>query len=457
MTVPLPNRARTRSPFPTRALPTGAAAALAVLAVSTCLAAAAPDPATRLRARVETLTAPALAGRAAGSPGSAAAADTLASWFAAVGLRPAFAGAWRQPFALTGQGWTGDPLEGRTGANVGAALAGEGALAGRWLVVGAHLDHLGEVAPGASGAAPPAADAYYPGANDNASGVAIVHELAASLAASARAGGAAAARRSVLLVNFDGEEVGLQGSAWFVDHAPVPLDSVDVMVNLDTVGTLADGRLIVSGLGTAAPLEPVVTAAAQASGVAVNPSRGGWSGSDHMVFNTREVPVLFLFGGPYPEYNRPADTAASLDYGAMARIAAFTTALVERLRVTPGPFTWVMVASGALRDDGDTAPAGEGAVPAGNKQTWLGTMPDFTEGQTGYKLAGVFDGSPAAAAGLQKGDVLVRFGDYPVADLATFTTALRAYAPGDLVEVGIVRDGRPLRFTVALGDRAQRR
>jgi hypothetical protein len=297
--------------------------------------------------------------------------------------------------------------------------------------------------------------------------VAIVHELARHLASPVARASGLSSRRSVLLLNLDAEEVGLQGASWFVTHPPVPLDSIDVMINLDAVGRLSDGRLIVSGLGTAAPLAPTVEAAALAVGCKVNPSSGGWSGSDHMVFNTREVPVLFLFGGPYPEYNRPSDTAATLDYPAMARVVAFTVALVDGLRTVPGRFTWRMVAGGGLRDQAD--PVGPGRSGADNingptvnrqainKQTWLGTIPDFTEGQTGYRLAGVFDGSPAAAAGLQKGDLLVRFGDDPVSDLNTFTTALRAHAPGDLIEVGLVRDGRDLRFTVMLGDRAQRR
>lgn len=407
-------------------------------------AGAPPAVEDRLRAGVEALCSPLLAGRAAGSPGGAAAADSAAAWFSSAGLLPAFAGDWRQRFPLRGEGWTGDALAGREAANLGAMLPGSGGLAGRWLVVAAHLDHLGALDPAATGAPEPGA--YYPGANDNASGVAIVREVARSLAARGSAAGPA---RSVLFLNLDAEEVGLQGAAWFVDHSPVPMDSIDVMVNLDTVGRLADGKLVVSGIGTAAPLEGAVSAAAAAAGIAVNPSRGGWSGSDHMVFNTREVPVLFLFGGPYPEYNRPADGPALLDYGAMARVVRFTEHLVTSLRGAEGAFAWVAV-PGALRDDSATG-------GAGNRSTWLGTMPDFTEGLPGYRIASVFPDSPAAAAGLAKGDVMVGFGEYPVTDLATFTTALRAHAPGDLVEIGIVRDGRSLRFTVALGDRAQRR
>lgn len=453
-----------------RTPPPGVLLALVCVAMAVHGQAAAEDDAARagrLRRRVETLTAPSLAGRAAGWPGARAAVDTLSAWYAAAGLSPAFAGAWSQGFPLTGTGWTGDELSGRSGANVGGTLAGAGALTGRWLLVAAHLDHLGELRPGASAATVPADSAYFPGANDNASGVAIVHELARRLASPVARASGLPDRRSVLLLNLDAEEVGLQGASWFVNHPPVPLDSIDVMVNLDTVGRLSDGRLIVSGLGTAAPLAPAVAAAALAAGLKVNPSSGGWSGSDHMVFNTREVPVLFLFGGPYPEYNRPSDTAARLDYPAMARVVAFTAALVDGLRAVPGRFKWQLVAGGGLRDQTESVGPGGPAVDAidaptadnrtVNKQTWLGTMPDFTEGQTGYRLAGVFDGSPAAAAGLQKGDLLVRFGNHPVSDLDTFTRALRVHAPGDLVEVGIVRDGRDLRFTVALGNRADRR
>lgn len=411
------------------------------------------DVALRLRERVAALTDARLAGRAAGSPGGRAAAETLSAWFAKEGLQPAFGADWKQEFPLGGTGWTGDSLVGRTGSNVAGVLAGAGALAGRWLVLAAHRDHLGELSPGTAGPAGPAPDGYYPGANDNASGVAITHEVAGRLASLQDAAGAEG-RRSLLVLNADGEEAGLQGATWLAEHPTVPLDSIDAMINLDTVGLLWDGRLIVSGVGTAAPLESAVMAAGRAAGVTVNPSRGGWSGSDHMVFNAREVPVLFLFGGPYPQYNRPADTADILDYAAMARVAAFTASLVKELEGVPGRFAWQAVAGGAQAEGTESPSPGAGG---GNRQTWLGTMPDFSEGPAGYRLGGVFDGSPAAAAGLEKGDLLVRFGDYAVSDLATFTTALRAYAPGDLVEIGIVRAGRDLSFTVALGDRAQRR
>lgn len=410
--------------------------------VAAAVAACAPEA---LLGRVGMLTAPAFAGRGAGAPEGAALADTLAAWLAAAGLEPAFAGAWVQPFPLRGEGWAGQDLGGLSGRNLAGLRPGRGRLAGRWIVLGAHHDHLGRVDPaGPDSALPPAPGAYYPGANDNASGVA-----AALAAAAALADVPAGDRRGLLVVLFDGEEVGLQGSGHFVDHSPVPLDSIDAMINLDTVGRLQDGTLHVSGVGTAACLPPAV-AAADGGEFAVRTARGGWSGSDHMVFNTREVPVLFLFGGAYPDYNRPTDAVGTLDPAALAAVARYAARLGAELLGARGPCTWEMVGDGPLRR--------EGAAQEGqNRATWLGTLPDFSEETSGYRLAGVFDHSPAQRAGLQKGDVLVRLGGREVTDLATFTRALRAHAPGDPVEVEVRRGGRLLRFTVVMGDRADRR
>jgi hypothetical protein len=421
-----------------------------LLTVSLVMAGAAPaaggdaDDATgRMLARVRTLTAPPLAGRGSGTPGLAAAADSVAAWLAEIGLRPGFGDAWQQEVPLRGEGWAGQDLTGRRDRNVAGLWPGRGALADRILVVGAHLDHLGRVAPAGADADPPGPDDYYPGANDNASGVAVVLEIAARLAADSGPD----PRRSLLFVFFGGEEVGLQGSARFVTAPPVPLERIDAMINFDTVGRMTDRRLYVSGLGTT-PAFGELAVAANADGLDLSLGQGGWSGSDHMSFNTREVPVLFVFGGPYAEYNRPADTWERLDPASLAAVADYGTRLAGAVAAWPESLPWVMVTSGGLREDEQ----GEG-----NRATWFGSLPDFTEDAAGYKLAGVFDDSPAARAGLQKGDLMVRMAGEEIVDLAGFTRVLRAHAPGDLVEVEIRRDGKPLRFTVVLGDRADRR
>ncbi len=398
----------------------------------------------RMLDRVRTLTAPALAGRGAGSPELQAAGDTVAVWLAQLGLVPAFDGTWFQDFDLKGEGWSGNDLTGRRDRNVAGILPGVGHLAERYVVVGAHLDHLGRVDPTSAPGRLPGPDDYYPGANDNASGVTIVTEII-RLAATRQTD--QTPRRSVVFVFFGGEEVGLQGSGRYVSQPPVALDLVDAMINFDTVGQISENRLYVSGLGTT-PDFPALVEAANTDRLNLSLGQGGWSGSDHMNFNTREIPVLFVFGGPYLQYNRPSDTWDTLTPAGLVQVAAYGDRLLDLIRTHDRPLPWVMVAAKDLRE-GDTS--GE------NRDTWFGSLPDFSEDVKGYKLGGIFDNSPAARSGLQKGDVLVGLGGREVTDLASFTHALRAHAPGDLVEVEVLREGRPLRFTVVLGNRTERK
>jgi len=418
----------------------------AMLLLPTQVAAREPDS-VALLARIRVLTEPVLAGRGSGTLEADAAADTVATWFAEAGLQPAFAGSWYQEFPLSGAGWGGEDLAGLTACNVGGILIGSGPLAEEFVIVGAHYDHLGRVEPQAPGAAPPAADEYYPGANDNASGVAVLLELA-RLAKRTVDQADATSCRSVIFVSFCAEEVGLQGSGFMASHLPVPRPQIVAMLNLDTLGQMNDDRLFVSGVGTTPAFVDLVTAA-NSGGLDLELGQGGWSGSDHMSFNTKEIPVLFLFGGPYQEYNRPGDVAATIKLPELVRITEFAHRLLTSVRKVQGPLPWVMIGEKTLRDDGDDQEQ--------NRNTWFGSLPDFTEEIEGYPLAGVFDDSPAARAGLQKGDVLIRMAGQPVIDLASFTRVLRAHSPGDVVEVTVLRDARSLNFTVVMGDRKDRR
>jgi len=421
------------------------AAILAIWTSLCCSAAASPEASSEnLKAHAIVLTDPALAGRASGTAEAEAAADTLAAWMESLGLEPAFDGSWFQEVPLSGQGWAGEELGGKTGRNVAGFMKGSGRLTGRVVVVGAHYDHLGRVTPADGPAPPPAKGDYYPGANDNASGVAVVFELIRLAKADRDDSGD---RRSVIFVNFVGEEVGLQGSGYMVSHLPVPADSVDAMINFDTVGQMTENRLYVSGVGTTESFEAIVIDA-NTGGLDLSLAQGGWSGSDHMSFNTREVPVLFIFGGAYPQYNRPSDDWPTLDFEAMAKVTVYSERLLGLIRAYSKELSWIMISEKKLRQE-----ESEGQ----NRDTWFGSLPDFTEEIVGYKLAGVFDGSPAAQAGLQKGDVLVMLGGDAIVDLPSFTTALRSHAPGDLVEVRVEREGRTMNFTVVLGNRADRK
>ncbi len=422
-----------------------AAAILVIWTAWVCPVTASPEPNPEiLKSHAVVLTGQALAGRASGTPEAEAAADTLAAWMESLGLEPAFEGSWFQEIPLSGQGWAGEELGGKTGRNVAGFMRGSGRLAGRVVVVGAHYDHLGRVTPADGPAPSPAKNDFYPGANDNASGVAVVFELIRLAEANRDDSGN---RRSVIFVNFVGEEVGLQGSGYMVSHLPVAADSVDAMINFDTVGQMTENRLYVSGVGTTESFSALVSEA-NTGGLDLSLAQGGWSGSDHMSFNTREIPVLFVFGGAYPEYNRPADDWPTLDFKAMAAVTAYSERLLRLIRDYSGELPWIMISEKNLRQG-----EGEGQ----NRDTWFGSLPDFTEEIVGYKLAGVFDDSPAAQAGLQKGDILVMLGGEAIVDLPSFTTALRSHAPQDLVEVRVEREGRTMNFTVVLGNRADRK
>ena len=420
----------------------GSGPTLACEGVATSPSAAADS----LLARVRVLTSAEMAGRGSGTPGAAAAAAKICDWFSAWRLAPPFTDSYCQEFPLAGKNWAEEDIAGRPGRNVGGILRGRGDLADRFVIVGAHYDHLGVVADHSASAAGDALP-YYPGANDNASGVTVMLELARLAALRNGPGSDPEDCRSVLFVSFDAEEIGLQGSGYLATHLPVPAECVDAMVNLDTVGQVLDSRLFIGGVGTTPLFEEILTRV-NTQGLDLALTQGGWSGSDHMSFNLQEIPVLFLFSGPYPQYNRPTDDWPTLNFPELVRVADLADRLLQELRTLPDSLPWVSVATQEM--------SVEQEEEASNRNTWFGSIPDFSPGVKGYKLGGVFDGSPAARAGLQKGDILVKLGGREVADLPTFTRALRAHAPGALVEVTVLREELKLNFTVVLGDRKDR-
>jgi len=381
--------------------------------------------------RIRQLTAPALAGRGAGTREERQAAQLIADWLGEMDqVEPAFDGQWIQIFPLSGAAED-------SSVNVAGILAGQGELASRWIIIGAHLDHLGRVDPEAGGI--PAPGEYYPGAGDNASGVVAVLDVGRQLAGDR----SETPRRSLLICSFGAEEVGLLGSAHLSRNLPVDATMVDAMVNLDAVGRLADGSLHVAGLETCALFAESLDKAA--AGQAIKAQDASLLRSDHASFIDVGIPALFFFTGAYPEMNAPADSLSAVDLPGLERVARITTDLVHDLLREPGPFDFMPL------------PAPGPETSGGNRQTWFGSVPDFEGAELeGYVIGGVVAKGPAETAGLLAGDVLVELAGQPVTDLATFTTAMRRHDPGDVVEVVAEREGRSLRFLVTLGDRSQR-
>jgi aminopeptidase YwaD len=327
-------------------------------------------------------------------------------------------------------------------ANVVGLLRGSDPKAG-CVVVGAHYDHLGF---GGEASLAPERHEVHPGADDNASGVAAVLAVARALAADPPP------RRTIALVAFSGEELGLLGSAHFVKAAPAacPVEAMQLMVNLDMVGRPRSGKLYVQGADSAQG------GRARVERLAAEPPRiplalafggDGYGPSDHTSFYSKAVPVVFFFTGAHADYHRPSDTADKVDPEGLAAVArlAYRTARAaaeapERYAVvrTPPP-------PGANRGPGERA-AGYGA--------YLGSIPDFEERkEPGVLVSAVRAGSPAEQAGMKGGDVIVQVGETRIANLQDLTYALRAHRAGDVVELVWRRGGELVRARVTLGER----
>ncbi|MCI0547717.1 MAG: M20/M25/M40 family metallo-hydrolase, partial [Candidatus Rokubacteria bacterium] len=314
----------------------------------------------------------------------------------------------------------------RRTANVIAVLPGtDPALAGQMVVIGAHYDHLGR-----------ADGAVYHGADDNASGVAVVLGLARAFAAT---GGAP---RTLVFAFFSGEELGLLGSGHYVRQPGFDAARVAAMVNFDMVGRLGGSRPTVGGLDSAPELRALIADISRAESVEVAGRGHPSGGSDHARFYSAGVPVLFFHTGSHADYHRPTDTADKIDAPGMARIAAVGARVIERLATGPRP-VYARVPTPRERPT-PTAPAG-GA--------FLGVSARGREPGDGVALGAVVPGSPAAHAGLRDGDVLVRLADVSLRSFDDLRGALATRRPGDAVPVLFLRDGEGQSASCILGSR----
>jgi Tol biopolymer transport system component len=314
---------------------------------------------------------------------------------------------------------------------VGLLPAGEGKLPGA-IVIGAHYDHLG-----LGGRYSLAPDRHEPhgGADDNASGVAGLLEIARTLAEQR-----AKLQRDVLFVAFSGEETGVLGSTYFTrQRGDAGMKDIAAMLNLDMVGRLRAGGLTVLGAESAGEWGPLIAAACEQARVPCTPSGDGYGPSDHSPFYAAGVPVLHFFTGAHSDYHKPSDTVDTLNVAGTERVAR-------------------IVSTVALSLDGKTAltyrkvpsPAPRGDMRSFNAS--LGTVPDYAgppDGRKGMLLAGVRAGGAADQAGMKRGDILVRLGKSVIGGVEDLMFVLNASKPGETVRAVVLRDGKevPLEVT----------
>jgi hypothetical protein len=320
-------------------------------------------------------------------------------------------------------------------ANVVGVLPGtDPRLRDEAIVIGAHYDHLGRGGEGSL--APDQTGAVHPGADDNASGTTAVMALARAFAA------AGAAPRTLVFVAFAGEELGLLGSSHYVKHPAFPLDKTVLMVNLDMVGRLRDGKLYVGGADSGSGLRRVMEDAARGLGLTLKLRGDPFAPSDHTVFYTGGRPVLFLFTGAHGDYHRPSDTWDKINGAGLQTVVTFAARVVGTVAAEPAPPAYVKL---------EAPSRGSGR---GGYGPFFGVVPEFGESdQPGVKISGVRPGSPADRAGVRAGDVIVRFAGVTVETLEDLTSALRSHRAGDRVNVLVVRDGEAREVQAVLEER----
>lgn len=327
--------------------------------------------------------------------------------------------------------------------NVGAVLPGKGALKDEYIVIGAHLDHLGM---GNFGSRDPqnAGRKLHPGADDNASGSAAVLLMAEKLAADYAAMPEDADARSVLLIAFSGEESGLNGSWHYVRDPIVPAEQHVLMINWDMIGRVTNGRLTVAGLSSGVGMEEFADPFLNASGLEIVRPAQMSGASDHTPFFQAQIPVMFsIIADFHQDYHTPADTSDKIN-----RVDAVKTVNMYR----------EIVLAAAQREErfefATSAPSRAPVAPSGGIAVRFGIMPaSYEDGELGVAIARVSPDGPAAKAGVVDGDRLVRWNGQKVTDVNAWMEFLEDHKPGDEVRIGVMRDGEEISLDVTLEGR----
>ncbi|MDC1051670.1 M20/M25/M40 family metallo-hydrolase [Flavobacteriaceae bacterium] len=292
------------------------------------------------------------------------------------------------------------------------------------IVIGAHYDHLGYGGEGSLFRGDE--KAIHNGADDNASGVALMLNLASKLRATN-------VNNNYLFIAFSGEEMGLLGSNYFVKNATIDVAKMNYMINMDMVGKMnADSTLAVYGVGTSPRFKQALTANNQFFKLVENES--GIGPSDHTSFYLGDVPVLHFFTGQHEDYHKPGDDASKLNYEGMNMISDYIFDIITDLD-SNGKLSFRKT-----KNESKETP---------RFKVGLGVVPDYLFDGKGMRIDGVSDDKPAQKAGLQKGDVVVKLGDSTVVDMMSYMRALSVFEKGNKSKVLVLRDGKEVIFDIS--------
>ncbi|WP_335972926.1 M28 family peptidase [Gaetbulibacter jejuensis] len=361
----------------------------------------------------------ALEGRQTGTDGEKAAAEYIAQRFEDLGLTAKGTEGFYQAFSFKPKT---DPHQevnytvkdgdsSITGTNVIGFLDNK---AENTIIIGAHYDHLGYGAEGSLYRGE--ANEIHNGADDNASGVAVLLDLARKLK-SANTG------NNYLFMAFSGEEMGLLGSNYFTKNPTIDLQKANYMLNMDMVGRLKqDSTLAVYGVGTSPILKQVVKANNSKFKIIENES--GVGPSDHTSFYNSDIPVLHFFTGQHEDYHKPGDDTEKLNFEGMETISSYIFDIISDLDDNG------KLAFRKTKNESEETP---------RFKVGLGVIPDYLFDGEGMRIDGISEDKPAQKAGLQKGDIVIQLGDSLVTDMMSYMRALSSFNSGDKTKVTVKR------------------
>jgi hypothetical protein len=299
----------------------------------------------------------------------------------------------------------------------------------KYIVVGAHYDHLGYGGPG-SGSRRPDTNAIHYGADDNASGIAAMLEIAEKLETIRDS-----LTKNVIFIGFGAEELGLFGSKYFINNTDIHPEQIEAMINIDMIGRLRDeNSLQISGTGTSKEADSLLNKYNQSYNFKLGLSKEGYGPSDHSSFYSRNIPVFFFSTGPHLDYHTPKDTPSEINYKGLQNVTEYIYDLTKNLATTDMTLTF---------QEAGSRPESEEKQHREDLKVTLGIMPDFAGVvDRGLRADLVIKGKPADRAGMKKGDIITAINGHEIGDIYDYMNRLSKIKPGQTITVEILRDGK---------------
>ena len=374
---------------------------------------------------VKTLSSDKMLGRETGTQGEQMAAEYIVKRMTKIGLTPYGIGGYFQEFTFTPKAHP-HAKEGSQKAITGKNVIGFINNNAKYtVVIVAHYDHLGMGSEGSLHSGDPQ---IHNGADDNASGIAAMLDVAEKLKKTLDLG-----HNNYLFIAFSGEEKGLWGSKSFVNNPTIPLKKITYMINMDMVGRLDSNKLAINGVGTSSGWKITLKD--------VNKNRfnlvlgePGIGPSDHTSFYLEEIPVLHLFTGQHSDYHKPSDDFEKVNVNGIGTVSLLVYEITQYLDEV-GKLDYIKTKS----DKSSKAP---------KFKVTLGVMPDYMFQGDGMRIDGVIPERPAEKAGILKGDIVIKMGTVEIKDMQSYMTGLSKLNPRDTAEIEIIRNSKKMKLNV---------